>query len=163
MKCTDLNLMFMKYRSSHRRCSIKKVFLNISQNSQENTCARVSSLIKFQAEPYNFIKTETLAQVFSFEFCEIFKNTFFTEHLWTNTSKNILTFTDSDASTSTDSVGSSSACCSAFFVEYHNFLSQIQWIQLQENHFIFRYKYQEKLQRFYLPHFAVLYRESSYI
>ena len=25
-------------RSSHRRCSIKKLFLKISQNSQENTC-----------------------------------------------------------------------------------------------------------------------------
>ena len=31
-------------RSSHGRFSIKKVFLQISQNSQENTCARVSSL-----------------------------------------------------------------------------------------------------------------------
>ena len=30
----------------------------------------------------NFIKKETLAQVFSCEFCKIFKNTFFTEHLW---------------------------------------------------------------------------------
>ena len=30
-----------------------------------------------------FIKKETLAQVFSYEFCEISKNTFFTEHLWT--------------------------------------------------------------------------------
>ena len=29
-----------------------------------------------------FIKKETLAQVFSCEFCEISKNTFFTEHLW---------------------------------------------------------------------------------
>ena len=29
----------------------------------------------------NFIKKETLAQVFSYEFCEIFKNIFFTEHL----------------------------------------------------------------------------------
>ena len=28
-----------------------------------------------------FIKKETLAQVISSEFCEIFKNTFFTEHL----------------------------------------------------------------------------------
>ena len=31
----------------------------------------------------NFIKKETLAQVFSCEFCETSKNTFFTEHLWT--------------------------------------------------------------------------------
>ena len=50
-------------------------FLEISQNSQENTCARVSFLI-------NFLKKETLAQVFSCEFCETSKNTVFTEHLW---------------------------------------------------------------------------------
>ena len=55
-----------------QRCSVKKVFLEISQNSQENTCARVC----------NFIKKETLAQLFSCEFCEISKNIFFTEHLW---------------------------------------------------------------------------------
>ena len=30
-------------------CSIKKVFLEILQNSQKNTCARVSFLIKLQA------------------------------------------------------------------------------------------------------------------
>ena len=43
-----------------QRCSVKKEFLKISQNSQ--TC--------------NFITKETLAQVFSSEFCEISKNTF---------------------------------------------------------------------------------------
>ena len=31
------------------KCSIEKAFLEISQNSQENTCARVSFLIKLQA------------------------------------------------------------------------------------------------------------------
>ena len=36
----------------------------------------------------NFIKKETLAQVFSCEFCKISKNTFFTEHLWTTASNN---------------------------------------------------------------------------
>ena len=64
----------------------KKVFLKISQNSQENTCARISFLVKLQAEPCNFIKKETLAKVFSCEFREIFKNTFFTELLWTTAS-----------------------------------------------------------------------------
>ena len=39
-----------------------------------------------QPEDCNFIKKETLAQVFPCEFCEIFKNTFFTEHLWTTAS-----------------------------------------------------------------------------
>ena len=29
-------------RSSHRRCSVKKVFLETLQNSQESTCAEVS-------------------------------------------------------------------------------------------------------------------------
>ena len=52
-----------------RGCSVKMVFLEISQDSQENTCARDSDLI-------NFIKKESLAQVFSSEFCEIFRNTF---------------------------------------------------------------------------------------
>ena len=32
-----------------RRCSVKKMFLETSQNSQENTCARVSFLIRLQA------------------------------------------------------------------------------------------------------------------
>ena len=47
------------------------MFLEISQNSQENNCSRVSFLIKLQA----------WAQVFSCEFCEISKNIIFTEHL----------------------------------------------------------------------------------
>ena len=65
-------------RSSHRRYSVKKVFLEISQNSQENTCVRDSFLIKLQA---------SLAQVFSCEFCEVSKNSFFTEHIWATASE----------------------------------------------------------------------------
>ena len=53
--------------------SVEKVFLEFSQNSQENTCAKVSLLIKLQA--CNLIKTETLTQVFFYEFCEISKDT----------------------------------------------------------------------------------------
>ena len=55
------------------------MFLETWQNLPQNTCARVSLLIKLQA--CNFIERETLAQVFCCEFCEIFKNTFLTEHL----------------------------------------------------------------------------------
>ena len=62
-----------------RGCPLKKVFLEISQNSQENTCARVSFYLN--------CKKETLAQVFSCEFCEISKNTFFIEHLRATASK----------------------------------------------------------------------------
>ena len=51
-------------------------FLEILQNSQEKTCAWVPFLIKLQVEACNFNKEETLAQVFSCEFCKVFKNTF---------------------------------------------------------------------------------------
>ena len=43
------------------------MYLEILQNSQENSCARVSFLIKLQAKAYNFIKKETGVQVFSEE------------------------------------------------------------------------------------------------
>ena len=49
-----------------QRYSLKKVLLEILQNSQENTCVRLSFLIKL----------ETLGLVFSCEFCKISKNTF---------------------------------------------------------------------------------------
>ena len=47
-------------------CSVEKVFLEISQNSRENNCAKVFFLLK----------KKTLTQVFSCEFCEISRNTF---------------------------------------------------------------------------------------
>ena len=58
-----------------RRCSVKKV-LEISQNSQENTCVRVSFLKSCRPQACNFIKKETLPQVFSCEFCEISNKTY---------------------------------------------------------------------------------------
>ena len=63
-----------------RICSAKKVLLNILQNSQENACVRVFFFNR--ARPAILLKRETLAQVFSSEFCEIYKNIFFMEHLW---------------------------------------------------------------------------------
>ena len=39
-----------------RRCSAKKVFIKISKNSQENTCARVSFSIKLQAALATLLK-----------------------------------------------------------------------------------------------------------
>ena len=55
---------------------MKKRFLEISQNSQENICARVSFLIKLPAQACNFVKKEALAQLFSCKFSEISKNKF---------------------------------------------------------------------------------------
>ena len=45
-----------------------------------------SSLLYCRSQACNFIKKETPVQVFSCEFCEISKNTFFTEHLWATAS-----------------------------------------------------------------------------
>ena len=49
---TGLLLLFLEVHNSEavvQRWSVKNVFLEISQNSQENTCVRVSFLIKLQA------------------------------------------------------------------------------------------------------------------
>ena len=59
-----------------QRLPVKKVFLEISQNSLENTCVRASFLIKLQADVCNFIKKEALTQVFSSEFCQISEEIF---------------------------------------------------------------------------------------
>ena len=57
-----------------QRCSVKKVFLEIWQNSQENTCASGLQL---------YIKKETLAQVyFPVNFVKFLRIPSFIENLW---------------------------------------------------------------------------------
>ena len=68
----------LKAKAAVQKCSVKTVFLEMLLNSQENTCARVF----LQTLACNFIKIESLTQVFSCEFCEhLSKNNFFTEHI----------------------------------------------------------------------------------
>ena len=73
----------IKLEAAIRGVLCKKVFLEISQNSQESTCARVSFLITLLAWG-----------LFSCEFYEISRNTFFTERLWTTASVKFFTFFD---------------------------------------------------------------------
>ena len=54
-------------RAGVQRRSLKKMFLEVSQNPQKNTCAKVFFFNKFAG----------LAPVFFCEFCEISKNIFF--------------------------------------------------------------------------------------
>ena len=61
-----------------RRCSIKKMFLEISQNSQENTCARVSFLIKLRA---TLLKKRLWHRCFPLNFAKFLRTLFLTEHL----------------------------------------------------------------------------------
>ena len=73
-------------RSSHQRCSVKKgVIRYFAKFTGKHSCQSLF-LIKLQTLPATLLKKETLVQVFSYEFCEISKNTFFTEHLWATAS-----------------------------------------------------------------------------
>ena len=68
------------YRSSHRRCSVRKDFLR--------NYAKVKVKIPVPESLFcNIVKIEATAQVFSYKFCEISKNTFFAEHVWGTASK----------------------------------------------------------------------------
>ena len=59
-----------------RKFSLKQLCLETSHNSQESTRTR-DFFNKVAALACNFIKKESLAKVFSCEFSEISKNTFF--------------------------------------------------------------------------------------
>ena len=82
-----------QFRSSRQRCSINTVFLKISQNSQENTCARVSFLIKLQAsQPATLLKKRLWHRCFPVNFAKFLRTTFFIEHLWVTASGNIMSY-----------------------------------------------------------------------
>ena len=76
-------MYIVKAEAATRAVLRKKVFLKISQNSQKSTFARDCPQV------CNFIRKETLAQVFSCEFREISKNTFFTEYFRTTAFTNV--------------------------------------------------------------------------
>ena len=74
-------------RSSHWRCSIKKVFLKKIQNSQENTCVGVSFLIKLQAMPAAFLKKRLWYMYFPVNFAKFLRAPFLQNTSgWQNTS-----------------------------------------------------------------------------
>ena len=62
-----------KYTFLGNICLLYLDVKSISQNSQVTTCATASFLLKLHGK-------ETSVQLFSCEFCETFKNTFFIEH-----------------------------------------------------------------------------------
>ena len=75
MKLRDANLHVSEVVA--RICSVRKgVLRNFIKFTGKYMCERVSFLIKLQPSVCNFIKRETLAQVFFCEFCKISKNAF---------------------------------------------------------------------------------------
>ena len=76
----------VKARSSHQRCSLRKCILrNFGKFTGKHLCQSFY-FNKVAGLTCNFIKIETLAQVFSCEFSKIFKNNFFTEYFWATAS-----------------------------------------------------------------------------
>ena len=73
----------VRNRSSHRRFSVKKVFLEIWQNSQENICARVSFFNKVAGlRPTTLLKKRLWHRRFPVNYAKFLKIPFFIEHLW---------------------------------------------------------------------------------
>ena len=77
-----------KFRSSHRRCYLKKVFLKIFAKFTRKHRWQSLFFDEVAGGSCNFIKKETLSQVVSCEFCKIFKNNFLIERLRTTASPN---------------------------------------------------------------------------
>ena len=61
-----------------QRYFVKKVFIEISQNSQENTCARVSSGLR----PATLLKKRLWHKCFPVNFAKVLRTAFSIEHLW---------------------------------------------------------------------------------
>ena len=81
-----LALVFPHVRSSHQRCSVKKdVLRNFGKFTGKHLCQSLF-FNKVAGAACNLIKKETLAQVFSCEFCGISKNTILAEHVWATAS-----------------------------------------------------------------------------
>ena len=77
----DLQQLIASYRSSHRRCSVKKgVLRKFAKFTGKHLCQSL-----FLNKVAGALK-EALAQVFSCEFCEFSKNSFLTEHVWATAS-----------------------------------------------------------------------------
>ena len=72
----------LQKKTFRNRCPVvfdtKDVLKIFSKFTGKQLCGALSC----RPETCNFIKKETLTQVFFGKFCEIFKITFFIEHLW---------------------------------------------------------------------------------
>ena len=74
------------FRSSQERCSVKKgAFRNFTKFTGKHLCQSLFFRLQ-KLDTYTRVP-KTMAQVFSCEFCEISKNTFFTDYSRTTASE----------------------------------------------------------------------------
>ena len=106
------NYLFTKFRSSHQKCSIKKLFLKHVLESYFNKVAGLKakkkriptqviscdycqknlcwSLFLIKLQNWKSRKKATPTQLFSWEYCKIFKSNYFEEDLRTADSENLI-------------------------------------------------------------------------
>ena len=78
INCSKVVFKPWKYWSSHRRFSVKKgVLKHFAKFTGKDLCQSLCFHKVAGLRPATLLKTETLAQVFNCEFCDIFMNTFF--------------------------------------------------------------------------------------
>ena len=78
LHCTIAYLQYVTIRSSRSEVFCKKgVLENFAKFTGKHLCQSLFLIKRLRHEAWNFIKKETLAQVFTCEFSEISKNTFF--------------------------------------------------------------------------------------
>ena len=83
----------INFRSSYQRCFIiKGVLRNFAKFTGKHLCQSLFLSKVTRRQACNFIKKETMVQMFCYEFCKISKNAFFTEHLWTAASVTLHSF-----------------------------------------------------------------------
>ena len=70
---------FTGVKAVSQKCSVKKLFWEITQHTQENTCAKVSSLIKLQAT--GLLKNRFWHRCFPVNFPKFLRTPFLTEHV----------------------------------------------------------------------------------
>ena len=123
-----------------RRCFVKKVFLNISQSSQENTCVRVPFVIKLQA--WSLKSTSSLKERLWYRCFPVnLRTPFLTEHLrwlllWTVVTVAYLVYYDTLLQNVTDITKRDNY----FITKFNKRFSQNAW------GFLFYYKMQQLLQ-----------------
>ena len=96
-KCIDVLLRTVIYLTTYFYLNVQQlsslsqilfkmgVYKNLGKFTGKHMCQSLF-FNKVAGASCNFIEKEILVQVFSSEFCKIFKNIFLTEHLWTTTS-----------------------------------------------------------------------------
>ena len=82
MACIERNIYRFYSEAVIWWCSVKKVFLKLSQNSLEKTCVRVSFFNKVAGpRPVTLLKKKLWHTCFPVNFSKNFKSTFFIEQL----------------------------------------------------------------------------------